>query len=169
MDEQPYKLDRLEDRNTRGAFSIFCDDFRTENNGKNLYLGVYGDTLLVPEFPALLPTFVIVTTVWTTPSNPFKKLIFRVLRNEEVIAVENVDTVDLDKQLKELEPSEEERLILQSLSGPIIPSSMRQRIFRVIRFVPFVIETESVIRMRIENEEGEFRTSGLIVRRSRDS
>jgi hypothetical protein len=166
MDEQSYKLDRLEDRNTRGAFTIFCDDFRTENNGKNLYLGVYGDTLLVPEFPALLPTFVIVTTAWTTPSNPFRKLIFRVLRNEEVIAVENVDIVDLDKQFEVLERTEEERRTLQSLPGPSVASSMRQRVFRVIRFVPFVIETESVIRVRVENEEGEFRTSGLIVRRS---
>jgi hypothetical protein len=41
--------------------AIFCDDVRTESNGKLIYIGVYvGGMVVNPSFPAVLPTFAVV-------------------------------------------------------------------------------------------------------------
>lgn len=45
-------------RSTPSGFVIFCDDVRTEANGKFIYIGIYGgDILISPHFPIRLPTF----------------------------------------------------------------------------------------------------------------
>jgi len=35
-----------------------CDDIRREDNGKLLLIGVYGQSIAVPQFPATLPSLV---------------------------------------------------------------------------------------------------------------
>lgn len=44
--------------------SIFCDDIRNEVGGKNSYIGVYPASLAVPVFPASVPKFGVVTTIY---------------------------------------------------------------------------------------------------------
>jgi hypothetical protein len=46
------------------GFTVFCDDIRPEVGGKTSYMGVYQGGLNVPEFPATLPKFGIVVTVY---------------------------------------------------------------------------------------------------------
>jgi hypothetical protein len=45
---------------TPSGHSVFCDDVRTETNGKQILIGVYNADMLVDSFPILLPTFCII-------------------------------------------------------------------------------------------------------------
>jgi hypothetical protein len=42
---------------TPSGYSIFCDDARQEDNGKQILIGVYSADMLVESFPVLLPSF----------------------------------------------------------------------------------------------------------------
>lgn len=44
--------------------TIFCDDVRNEIGGKNSYIGVYPGSLALPAFPASVPKFGVVTTIY---------------------------------------------------------------------------------------------------------
>jgi hypothetical protein len=50
-------------RATKGSFSlrslIFCDDARIEISGKETLVGVYGDSIIMPKFPAAIVQLVI--------------------------------------------------------------------------------------------------------------
>lgn len=53
-----------------GGFSVFCDDIRREDNGKELYLGVYTGAMVFPadsEFPLHLTSIAISVTYWEAP------------------------------------------------------------------------------------------------------
>lgn len=41
------------------GFVEFCDDYREEKQGKHTLVGLYFNDMIVPDFPALLPKFVI--------------------------------------------------------------------------------------------------------------
>jgi hypothetical protein len=157
VDEQIYHLGLLEDRNKRGAFTLYCDDVRREDSGKGMFIGVYSEDMLVPEFPVFLPNFVIYTAVWTTHDRPFEKLIFRVLRDEELISEEPFDVGVAQQRIAEAKTDVVE----------ILDPSLRQKIVRIARFSPFVVEKESIIRVRVETEDGEMRTSGLRIRQAK--
>lgn len=152
--ESAYTLDSLPDRNERGAFSIYCDDVRGESTGKTTIVGVYGEELIVGEFPALLPTFFILTTVWTKQSRPFEKLIFRILMDDKVLSEDEFDIRDARRQLME---SVNVRPVADG-------SGLRHTVKRIAKFSPFVLENESILRVRVETEDGELRTSALKIR-----
>ncbi|MEY2930228.1 MAG: hypothetical protein RL033_977 [Pseudomonadota bacterium] len=82
----------------RFMFTIFCDDVRQEAGGKFAYMGIYGANLLVPEYPAHLLKLCVVMTVRTLASRPPESLVFKLLRDEEVIYEHPVDE-DALKQL----------------------------------------------------------------------
>jgi hypothetical protein len=42
---------------TPSGYSLFCDDIRQEDNGKQILIGLYHGDMLVESFPILLPTF----------------------------------------------------------------------------------------------------------------
>jgi len=69
----------------RHLTAIFCDDIRREEGNKLSYMGVYGGNLLVPSFPQVLPKLCIAIKMTTSPSPP-GQLIFRLLKDDEVIA-----------------------------------------------------------------------------------
>lgn len=149
-----YSMDALPDLNGRGAFTIYCDDVRQELSGKSTMVGVYGNEMYVAEFPAVLPTFSIVTSVWTVQSRPFQKLIFRVLLDDTVLSEEVLDIEQAQKLWNEAVNQE-----------TLKPNPLaRQLISRVARFSPFVLEKEAALRVRVETEDGELRTSGLGIR-----
>jgi hypothetical protein len=39
------------------GYAIFCDDHREEKSGKEIFVGVYSQTLIIAELPAFLPSF----------------------------------------------------------------------------------------------------------------
>lgn len=150
-----YKLDALPDMNQRGAFSLYCDDVRQENSGKSIFVGTYNSVMYVSDFPAILPTFFIVTTAWAAHSRPFEKLIFRVI----------LDDVVLSEQAMDIREAQAEFFTVPGSESTDRNSSLRQLIQRVARFSPFVLEKECILRVRIETEDGELRTSGLAIKR----
>ena len=42
---------------TPGGRSLFCDDVRQEDNGKQIIIGLYSSEMLVDTFPIILPSF----------------------------------------------------------------------------------------------------------------
>lgn len=42
---------------TPTGYSLFCDDIRQEDNGKQIIIGMYSGDLLATSFPILLPNF----------------------------------------------------------------------------------------------------------------
>ncbi|MCM8742381.1 DUF6941 family protein [Pseudomonas koreensis] len=70
---------------TRFAYSIFCDDIRNEVNGKISLMGIFGNLMYLPEFPAVLPKLCAVLTVNTSKDRPLQSVSFRGIMDENVI------------------------------------------------------------------------------------
>lgn len=66
-------------------WSTFCDDVRQEVGNKLSYLGIYGPNLVVPAFPTTLLKLCCVFNVRVGAANPPQSVIFRLLRDDEVI------------------------------------------------------------------------------------
>ncbi|WP_202370376.1 DUF6941 family protein [Pseudomonas sp. MWU318] len=69
----------------RFAYSIFCDDIRYEVNNKSSYIGIMGNLMYIPTFPAVLPKLCVSVTANTTHDNPFKALQFKGTLGETVL------------------------------------------------------------------------------------
>lgn len=79
--------------------TIFCDDVRKEDGGKPFLIGVYLQTILIPEFPAILPL-----TVWIqfhVSKNGKTEFEFRFLKDRKVTASGGgkANTKDFRKQI----------------------------------------------------------------------
>ena len=149
-----YLLDTFPDLNSRGAFTLYCDDLRHEMSGKTTIVGVYGSELIVAELPAVLPAFFIVTHVWTPRDKPFRKLVFRVLFDADVMSEEEFNFEELSKAMGSDSPNSEGE------GGNGVRRSLR----RILRLSPFLVEKQGMLRVRIETEDGEMRTSALRLR-----
>lgn len=51
--------------------TIICDEVRKEDNGKRIIIGVYTNSILVPEFPFTLPTLTFFTFAATSDKGIF--------------------------------------------------------------------------------------------------
>ena len=52
------------------AYATYCDEVRTENTGKEIYIGVYGPYMILNgEYPFLLPNFAVIFHYWESPSD----------------------------------------------------------------------------------------------------
>ena len=65
--------------------SLFCDDIRYEIGNKVSYMGVYGEQLLVPVLPVVLPKLCVAVSVVTPIDRPFQQLTLRLFKNEEIL------------------------------------------------------------------------------------
>ncbi|WP_223483662.1 DUF6941 family protein [Pseudomonas sp. A-RE-19] len=73
---------------SRFAYSIFCDDIRHEVNGKTSLMGVYQGSLLLQEFPAMLPKLCVVMHVVSHRDNLVKNITFKgILDDSEIFAI----------------------------------------------------------------------------------
>jgi hypothetical protein len=66
-------------------WATFCDDVRQEIGNKLSYLGIYGPNLIVPAFPTTLVKLCCVFSVRVPLGNLPKTVIFRLLRDDEVM------------------------------------------------------------------------------------
>ena len=80
----------------RFMWTLFCDDVRQEAGGKLAYMGIYGIDLLVPNYPAHLLKLCAVMTVRTMATRPPKSVIFKLLRDEELIYEHAIDPTALE-------------------------------------------------------------------------
>lgn len=51
---------------------MICDDIRTEDNGKHIFIGVYEDNIVVNTLPTILPQ-IYVYTKWNTEETNIQK------------------------------------------------------------------------------------------------
>jgi hypothetical protein len=75
----------------RTMWVTYCDDVRQELGNKLSYMGVYGPQLIVPDYPAAVLKLCVVMTVRGAAKAPPKSVIFRVLRNDEIVCEHAVD------------------------------------------------------------------------------
>lgn len=71
---------------TRSANAVFCDDIRHEVSGKYTLSGVYGETLLAPSFPLLLPKLCLMLYTLTPMAWPLQRLQFQVFLGDKALA-----------------------------------------------------------------------------------
>lgn len=148
-----YSLDALQEVGSRAAMAIFCDDVRSEASGKLIVIGMYGNDIVVPNFPALLPQLHVLVTVWTRASNPFKRVVLRLLADEKILIEETLEDQALAALFKQGEESAAE------------DSKSRLKLLRNIGISPFLAESEQVLRVRIETEDGELRAGAVRIRK----
>jgi hypothetical protein len=123
---------------------IYCDDIRFEMGNKHSFMGVYGPLLFVPQVPVILPKLCVAITAFTMREHPFRRLIFRVLRDKDVLIESPFDAA----QLEDAAAKKEDAFPL-SMAGVYIT------------LAPFPIEAETVLRVRAETENGELKAVGL--------
>jgi hypothetical protein len=66
--------------------TVMCDDVRREEGNKLSYMGIYGPTLLVQNFPTALPKLCFVMSVACPAAlDPPKSLSFRLFSNDDLL------------------------------------------------------------------------------------
>lgn len=139
----------------RQVHTTFCDDIRHEVSGKLSYIGVYSGTMLIPTFPVTLPKLCLALNVVTAASNPFRKLILRIYKNDEILAEANVSEAELEKYV---EPSHDDAENERKDRAHVFHSALV--------FSPLKIDAPCKLRVRVETEEGEIRGVGLTIEKS---
>lgn len=135
----------------RAVHTIFCDDIRHEINGKVSYIGVYSESLLAPVFPITLPKLCISLKVTTPSDHPFRKLVVRVLRDDDVLSAGEIDKGVLVKTGKGLKK---------------LPKGKRDGLMQVVQahlvFSPLKLDGPCTLRVRVDTEDGELKGLGLM-------
>jgi hypothetical protein len=83
----------------RFMWTIFCDDVRQEVGGKLAYMGIYGVNLLVPNYPAHLLKLCAVMSVRTTATRPPTSVVFKLVRDEDVVYEHAIDHAALKEMI----------------------------------------------------------------------
>lgn len=65
--------------------AIFCDDIRHERSGKDVYVGVYGDEVILPSLPHAVPNFFIAWTLRLPPNLLPERILLEVYKGRERI------------------------------------------------------------------------------------
>jgi hypothetical protein len=81
----------------RFAYTIFCDDIRYEVNNKTSYIGIMGNLMYLPAFPAVLPKLCVLITANTKHDQPFKSLQFKGTLGEAVLFDVALDAQQLEQ------------------------------------------------------------------------
>jgi hypothetical protein len=67
--------------------TVVCDDVRKEEGNKLSYMGIYGNSILVPNFPFTLAKLCFVMSLMAPGAKKTpKSLVFRLLRDDDVLA-----------------------------------------------------------------------------------
>lgn len=137
----------------RYLHSIYCDDVRMEIGNKQSLIGVYGNDLIVPEFPYILPKLHIVVNLVTPTNNPFKNLTIKVTKDGEALINVPVSTDQLEKQQSNLIENEDKENGFWGIS-----------INLTLMISPFSIQKECTLRVLAETESEELKGRGLKIK-----
>ena len=127
--------------------TIFCDDVRQEASGKQTLVGTYGTSMLVSEFPAMLPQICCVISYREAPEATGKvaiRVIHEINDDETVMAEILYDIPEGSKPPAEME-------------GPFI---MRTGSF-LVQISPFAIEGPGLLKVRAFRDDDEIRLGAL--------
>jgi hypothetical protein len=133
---------------------IYCDDVRLEVGNKQSLMGIYASELWVSDCPVMLPKICIVVNVSTPVDQPFKKLILRITKDDEVL----IEAPLIGDQQQDIQQG-----FIENGNEQDDPD---RRIAIVGTFVlsPFNIEKNSVLRVLADTEIGELKGSPLKIK-----
>jgi hypothetical protein len=135
------------------GYTIFCDDVRQENNGKFLYIGVYTTEMIIyGQPPGLLPTFAAIVHYAERADE----------QGDDIISLK-MFVPGMDQPISEL-PVDPAAMKSVPLPPPL---EVEDRIIRAsipLKFSPFVIPQEGLIKVRAYRGEDEIRLGTLQVK-----
>lgn len=133
---------------SRTAWTVVCDDVRSEIGNKISYMGIYQSELLVAEFPAQLAKLCFVVRARTVASNPFKNVVVKIIRDDaEVLAEAEIDVATITAP-----PAIAE--------GPEIWMDANM----VLAFAPFQLPGPCKISARVVTESEELQAGSIRIR-----
>jgi len=133
---------------SRSVSTIYCDDIRREVGEKVSFMGVYGSSLIVTEFPATLPKLCIIISVITPANKPFEELCIRVFLESEIVGQIEFDGDQLSEMLSSIDNNNEAE-----------DGALHMR--AVLTISPLVISASSKIRVRVITESEELKGLAL--------
>lgn len=132
---------------TRHCETTFCDDVRQETSGKLSLIGVYGDALLVSEFPAQLPKLCVLAKVVSPGSDLLKSLTIRVFLGEEVFREVVIPNEELKSASENIDKNDDRNLVVST----------------ILQFVPMQFDAPTTLKVRAITEREELWGLGLEV------
>jgi hypothetical protein len=136
---------------TSSGYTIFCDDIRREDNGKYFFIGVYfGEMIISPKLPIVLPTFVAFVNYRVSPGETAAPVVAKLFvpGSDEAIAAVDVPIGEMTQS-----------------AAPIVGEDTSATISTLIpiRLSPFVVEQEGLIKVRAYRGGEEIRLGALRV------
>lgn len=133
----------------RAAFATFCDDVRQEVGNKHSLIGCYSGEMVFNSLPSTVPRLCAFVVVKTPIEQPIKKLIFRAVMNDQVIA--------------EIAIPEEE--LIAMAEAVVAEGNLRYLAAQaVIALVSFKVQERSELRITVETESGLLDAGGMLIR-----
>lgn len=132
----------------RHVHAIFSDDIRQEVGGKVTLVGIYGDQMLVPELPCMVPKLCLTVKAITTADDRFKSLRVVVYQDEVALAEASASS-DQITAVPTPEKKAPNSLLVQTVAFNFI-------------FSPLLIEKPCALKVRVYDEgREEMRGQGL--------
>lgn len=130
--------------------TIFCDDVRHEVGGKMTYVGVYGTTMYVREFPLNLPQLFVVASVSVPITDSLRTAKLEIRQDNNLVAEVELPATPNAEDVKPSTPGEEVR---GHTAGFIIAIS------------PLVANAESRLTVTLTDEGREpIKAQGLVIK-----
>ena len=132
--------------------SQFCDDIRLEVGNKYSLIGCYGPVIVMSPFPAVLPKLCVHVKVYTPITQPFQKLIVRVILGDNALGQLAFDAEHMDRQQQ-----------------TPLDSAQHQVAMAMITMSPLPINEPCKLRVEAETEDAEMLYGGSLWFRTPDS
>ncbi|TKA90374.1 DUF6941 family protein [Halopseudomonas bauzanensis] len=137
----------------RHAHVLYCDDIRHELGGKITFVGAYGASLLVNEFPVTMPKLCARLDLVTPASRLFEHIEIQILLNEKKIG-------DLKLASDELNKSQPEHHISSVRDDQ---SELAQTLHFDFVFSPIQLDAPGRLRIIVNTESEELQVLSLSI------
>ncbi|MEX0899795.1 MAG: hypothetical protein WD081_03795 [Gammaproteobacteria bacterium] len=139
--------------------TLFCDDIRHEVGGKVAMSGIYGESMLLPQFPAVLPKLGVFLILQCPASEPFNDVTIRVLLDNEAILEGEINVSQSKSTGGQADEDSTE-------DSPLADRVHRVKTLMVVS--PFKIEKPCTLRVRAITPNGELKCGSLPIKLSKD-
>jgi hypothetical protein len=134
-------------------WTIVCDDVRREVGGKLSYMGIYSGSVVVPGFPAKLAKLCFVLSLRVDATEPPKKVVFRVMRDDSVLVAGDLSP----EQLATVQAQ------MIATAGDAAFEQPHFTFTMVCEIAPFELSEPCKLKMRADTDRGEVRGGTLPV------
>lgn len=134
---------------SRHMWAVVCDDVRQEVGNKVSCMGIYGTEIMVPMIPIALPKLCAVLHVRTLTSDPFERLVLRILKDDADLASIEIPNEQLTAMKAHAHSLTEEGYL---------------HLASIYQFSPFVIEQACTLRFRADTERETIKGGSLEIK-----